>query len=190
MALLFPPQGSWTEDDYLALNTNRLIELSDGCLEVLPMPSLAHQLIVAFLYERLMEFLAGRGMGRVVFAPLPVHLKPGEYREPDIVYLRPGQPRHRVKYPRGSDLVMEVVSEGAENRDRDLETKRQEYAAAGIQEYWIVDPEERKVIVLVLDGTTYRVHGEFKPGSSASSVLLSGFSVAVDAVLAAADEEI
>ncbi len=35
VAELFPPQGQWTEAEYLALNTNRLIELSDGKLEVL-----------------------------------------------------------------------------------------------------------------------------------------------------------
>ncbi|MBI3463073.1 MAG: Uma2 family endonuclease, partial [Planctomycetes bacterium] len=81
-------------------------------------------------------------------------------------------------------LVMEVVSEGAESRKRDLETKRREYAAAGIPEYWIVDPEEQKVTVLTLDGGTYRVHGEFRPGETATSVLLRGFAVAVRDVFA------
>src|SRR5437773_2718941 len=80
--------------------------------------------------------------------------------------------------PDGADLVMEVVSEGSENRKRDLETKRLEFAAAGIAEYWIVDPQEQRITVLVLDGSIYRVHGEFAPGTQASSVLLPGFSVA------------
>ena len=38
VALLYPLQGSWTEDDYLELGTNRLVEFSDGGIEVLPMP--------------------------------------------------------------------------------------------------------------------------------------------------------
>jgi hypothetical protein len=39
---LFPEQGQWTEGAYLALNTRRMIELSDGCLEVLPVPTIFH----------------------------------------------------------------------------------------------------------------------------------------------------
>ena len=83
---------------------------------------------------------------------------------------------------------MEVVSEGAENRKRDLETKRQEYAEAGISEYWIVDPQEQRITVLTLDGQTYRVHGEFVPGMQATSVLLPGFSVDVESVFAVAKD--
>lgn len=80
---------------------------------------------------------------------------------------------------------MEIVSDGAENRKRDLETKRQEYAKARIAEYWIVDPQEQRVTVLTLDGQTYREHGVFSPGQQATSVLLPGFVVAVAAVFAA-----
>jgi Uma2 family endonuclease len=68
-----------------------------------------------------------------------------------------------------------------------LETKREEYAAAGIAEYWIVDPREHQILVLTLDGETYRVHGEFGRGATATSRLLPGFSVSVDAVVAAGD---
>jgi Uma2 family endonuclease len=49
----FPGQGKWTEEEYLALDTGQLIELADGCLELLPMPTILHQLVVAFLYGRL-----------------------------------------------------------------------------------------------------------------------------------------
>lgn len=51
VALLFPSQGEWSVADYLALNTNHLVELSDGRLEVLAMPTEQHQLIAAFLYD-------------------------------------------------------------------------------------------------------------------------------------------
>jgi Uma2 family endonuclease len=187
IALLFPTQGNWTEDDYLALNTNRLVELSDGCLEVLPMPTLFHQLLVKVLYHLLDAFVTTHSLGTVVFAPLPVRLWAGKVREPDIVYLRPeriGNPHGPVH---GADLAVEVVSEGAENRERDLEIKRAEYARAGIQEYWIVDPEKQRIIVLTLDRqtSTYNEHGVFKPGTRATSVLLPGFEVDVTAALAA-----
>jgi Uma2 family endonuclease len=185
VALLFPPQGEWSEQEYLALDTNKLLELSDGCLEVLPMVTVFHQLLVAFLFDILKKSLAEHTDGYVLFAPLPVHLWPRTFREPDIIYFRP----HRVKdihgQPEGADLVVEVVSEGEENRKRDLVTKRQEYAAASIAEYWIVDPQEKQITVLVLEGETYRERGVFSSGTTATSVLLSGFTASVDAVFAA-----
>jgi Uma2 family endonuclease len=186
VAYLFPAQGDWTEADYLCLDTNRLIELSEGCLEVHPMPTIFHQLIVGQLYDLLKAFVATHVPGMVLLAPLPVRLGSGKYREPAIVYLRPERVRDLHGQPEGADLAVEVVSEGAENRKRDLEIKRREYAAASIPEYWIVDPQERRITVLVLDGQAYRVHGEFGPGTQATSVLLPGFVVAVDAVFAAA----
>jgi Uma2 family endonuclease len=45
-------------------------------------------------------------------------------------------------------LVVEVVSPGKENSDRDYRYKRSEYAARGIAEYWIVDPMQQQVTVL------------------------------------------
>lgn len=44
-------------------------------------------------------------------------------------------------------LVIEIVSPGATNRARDYRYKRTEYAARGIAEYWIVDPQERQITV-------------------------------------------
>jgi Uma2 family endonuclease len=53
-------------------------------------------------------------------------------------------------------LVVEVVSPGKANRDRDYRYKRSEYAARGIAEYWIVDPQECKLTVLILDQGLYQ----------------------------------
>lgn len=47
-------------------------------------------------------------------------------------------------------LVVEVVSPGKANEERDYRYKRSEYAARGIAEYWIVDPEKAQVMVLML----------------------------------------
>jgi Uma2 family endonuclease len=189
VALLFPLQGQWTEGDYLALQkrTNRPVELSDGYIEVLPMPSPFHQRIVRFLFGLLERCVAGRNAGEVFFAPLPIRLWPCKFRDPDIVFLKPGRISDPHHQPQGADLVVEVVSEDDEDRQRDLETKRQEYAQAGVAEYWIVDPREQKIVVLTLDATTYRLHGEFGRGTIATSVLLPNFTATVDAVFDAAN---
>ena len=75
LALLFPPQGEWTEEEYLGLRTNRLVELVDGCLEVLPMPIPLHQFIVRYLFRLLDAYVTARLLGDVLFAPLPVRLR-------------------------------------------------------------------------------------------------------------------
>jgi Uma2 family endonuclease len=84
----------------------------------------------------------------------------------------------------GADLVMEVVIGGDEDRRRDLQIKRQEYAQAGISEYWIIDPQEERITVLRLVGKRYVVHGEFPKGTVASSYLLRGFTVDVSETFA------
>lgn len=187
IALLFPEQGQWTEEDYLALDTNQLVELVDGCIEVLPVPPPLHQRLVRFLFRLLDAFVRAHAKGEVFFAPLPVQLWPKQMREPDVVYVRPGRITDPRRPPEGADLVMEVVSEGEENRERDLVTKRAEYAKAKIGEYWVVDPEEKTVRVLRLSGKRYRVHGTFGPGDQAASALLPGFSVDVSALLTAGE---
>jgi Uma2 family endonuclease len=189
IAVLFPPQGQWTEADYLTLQkkTTRLIELSDGSVEVLPMPTPFHQGIVRFLFRMLEVFVLAQGAGEVFFAPLPIRLWQGKYRDPDLVFFRPGRLTDRHRQPQGADLAMEVVSPDEEDRQRDLTIKREEYARAGILEYWIVDPQERRITVLSLEGRAYHVHGEFGPGTTASSLLLPGFAVSVDAVFAAGE---
>jgi Uma2 family endonuclease len=181
VAMLLPMQGEWTEADYLALNSSRLVELSDGCLEVLPKPTLWHQFIMKFLLKKMDAYLETHHSGEVLPAPLPVHLWPGKYREPDLVYLSTERLQNHPRYPEGADLAIEIVSEGEEDRRRDLVVKRQEYATAGITEYWIVDPQEQRITVLTLDGQAYRVHGVFIPGQRATSVLLPGFEVDVAA---------
>jgi Uma2 family endonuclease len=82
-----------------------------------------------------------------------------------------------------ADLVMEVVSD--DNRDHDLKTKRCEYALAGIPEYWIVDPRNSTITILVhsrrAEKKSYIIHGRFAPGAMATSKTLPGFEVDVTA---------
>jgi Uma2 family endonuclease len=186
IAHLFPLQGTWSEDEYLALDTNHLIEFSNGFLEVLPMPTTSHQRLAAFLYGLLLAFASPEDIGMVLFAPLRIRVSSGKFREPDVVFmLREHEERIGEEFWEGADLVIEVVSKGAENRERDLNKKRTDYARGGISEYWIVDPQEERITVLRLHGKEYVVHGEFAKGMTATSHLLPGFAVDVTKAFAA-----
>ena len=77
--------------------------------------------------------------------------------------------------------MLEVVS--TDDPERDPIVKRSDYAAAGIPEYWIVHPEEETITVLRLEGDQYTEHGVFRRGETASSALLTGFTVGVADVL-------
>ena len=185
IARLFPAQGHWSEEEYLSLDTNHLIEFSHGQLEILTMPTFSHQRLVAFLYQLLKGFIEERSPGVVMFAPLRIQLWSGKYREPDIVFMAAEHAdRLGEQFWRGADLVMEVVS--PDDPERDKVTKRREYAQAGIPEYWIVDPTDASITVLTLRGQEYALHGAFVAGESASSELLVGFKVDVSDVFSQA----
>lgn len=135
VAELFPPQGQWTDEEYLSLNTNRLIELSDGNLEVLEMPTPFHQLVVVRLITALYTFVTQHQLGHVLVAPVRVRLWPGRFREPDLVFIATAHAdRITSKYWGVPDLAVEVIS--LDDPDRDRMAKKAEYAQAGIPESW------------------------------------------------------
>jgi Uma2 family endonuclease len=179
---LEPMQGLWTEAQYLAMtdHSRRLLEFDDGVIEVLPMPIPEHQKILAYLYRRFFAFIDALG-GIVLFAPLRIRVRPRKFREPDLVILLDANdPRQTKRYWLGVDLALEVVS--ADDPERDTKVKRKDYAAAGIPEYWIVNPLNDTITVLVLEGDAYKEHGVFGRDTLVSSKLLAEFSIGVDEV--------
>ena len=181
-AYMLPVQGSWSEEDFLKFHTNRMAELVDGRLEILPMPTLKHQRILRWLLG--MFEAAAPGGSITLFAPLPTRLFPGTIREPDLLYIAPeNAPGPNVDYPTHIDLALEIVSPGKDARQRDYEDKRRDYARAGISEYWIVDPLENQVTVLVLRDSVYLEHGVFRIGDVASGLLLPALNIDVRAML-------
>jgi Uma2 family endonuclease len=189
IAYLFPHQGHWRIGDYMALRPNRQVEFTDGFIEVLPMPKYSHQKILRYLLRLLEAFVFGRQLGEVMFAPLRVRMHLNAYREPDIVFMKTENlGRCGEDHWDGADLVMEIVSPDDRSYERDWDEKRRDYAAARIPEYWVIDPQQELITVFTLADTdaTYQIHGEFRRGAQATSVLLAGFAVEVSAVLDAA----
>ena len=156
-------------------------ELARGVLEVSEVPDDPHGFVVDVFncaivdYRRLHPGRIIRSGGAGEFRLwLPVLISG---RNPDYAVVLRGTPRdHRGRRP--PSMVVEVVSEGSEARRRDYETKKEEYLAFGILEYWILDPEMRRVSVLTRNGDAW-AEARFVDGQSASGLVLPGFAVPV-----------
>lgn len=179
---ILPSQGEWNDEEYLWLTdrSKRLIEFTDGRLEVLPMPTDKHQAIIMFLLFLLKTILEPKG-GKVRFSGLRVKIRPGKFREPDLVALLAGNdPRRANRFWSGADLAIEVVSE--DDPKRDTVEKPIDYAEGKIPEYWIVNPLDETITILALGKKRYRKQGVFRRGQKATSILFPEFSVDVDSV--------
>ena len=180
----FPvPNGTpCTEEEFLTrYNDQGGVEYVDGRIDYLPVPSRRHQRIAAFLYDLLRDHFRGPGRrpdAEVNFAGLRVRT-PGRFRDPDVtVLLDRDDPRAHNSHFDYADLCVEVVS--PDDPQRDLLEKRREYAAAGVPEYWIVDPRDDQRTVTVLRLTDGEYRGEpVGDGETVQSALLPGLSFAV-----------
>lgn len=165
-------------------------ELARGCLEVVDVPDGSHSRLACFLYTVLADYrhrhprrihrFGGAGAYRLRLPGLI------SSRIPDIAVVLEDAPKdcrnHRVPF-----LAMEVVSASREARERDYVAKREEHLAYGLFEYWIVDPIDRRITVLVRDGDTW-IERVFNADQSAEGLVLPGFAVRLPDLWAAAEE--
>ena len=180
---LFPLQGDWRDGDYFALPGNRLVELVRGHVEVLPVPSMLHQFIARLVFLQMNEFVDRANLGIVMSAPTKVRIDDRHYREPDVLFIA-ARNRHRrqEQFWETIDLAVEIIS--PDDPERDLNDKRLDYAAAGISEYWIIDPRDDSIKVLELRDGDYQDLS--KSTETASSKVLDGFQIGVRKLFAAA----
>lgn len=104
-----------------------------------------HQATLGFLYTLLRFFIDLFNLGETRVAPFEMQVIPGQvYREPDLFFLAKANLDRLTndKLIGPPDLIVEIVSKSSMKQDR--EDKLKEYAAAGVLEYWIVDPRPDK----------------------------------------------
>ncbi|MCC7364544.1 MAG: Uma2 family endonuclease [Dehalococcoidia bacterium] len=115
-----------------------LAEWVDGKVHLYMSNSDLHQRIVEFLHIFLDSYVRLHGGGAVKLAPYAMRAMPGgPAREPDITVVLERTRLGDLLLEGPADLVVEVVSD--ESVTRDFRDKYEEYEAAGIAEYWIVD---------------------------------------------------
>lgn len=142
-----PPSLRMTYDEYLAWydkEAGRRGEWVDGEVFEFVTTSRRHQELTTFLIALLAVYLDLRPVGRLFSQTFELRTREGAAREPDILVVL-NEHLDRVEDVRlrgAADLVVEIVSPDSVARDR--RDKLAEYAAAGVPEYWLLDPREGK----------------------------------------------
>jgi len=148
-------------------------EVIDGDHYMNPAPTPNHQSVLAEIHFQLFSQVNRTGLGRVLFAPIDVHLTEFDVVQPDlVVVLKANRIITPVKIKGSPDHVIEILS--SSTRKNDLELKRLLYEKTGVKEYWIVDPEEQALQQLVLSDGKYQ---EREHGDIVSVTYLTGVSV-------------
>lgn len=153
MVTTAPAKTLLTFEEYLAYDdgSDRRYELVDGELVEMPPGSPENLEIARFLLAELMKYLP---LQRIAYnTEIEVTGRRARCRVPDLLVhseesLAALAGASRATLTRDMPppvLVVEVVSPGVTNRNRDYRHKHTEYAARGIAEYWIIDPETRQV---------------------------------------------
>ena len=135
----------WLDEDTRA-------EWEDGKVVLMSPASIYHERIFSLLFRLLTEYVEQHELGEVIAAPFQMKLaRIRRGREPDLMFVTTANlSRVLATHVDGpADLVIEIVSPESVARDRVV--KFQEYAEAGISEYWVVDPLEQRVEFFTLD---------------------------------------
>lgn len=123
-------------------------------------------------------FVVKHELGTVGIEKLLISLTRNDY-EPDVCFFGKAKSdlftNDQMRFP-VPDLVVEVLSESTEERDRGI--KFQDYALHGVEEYWLVDPEQQFVEQYLLKGDKFQLQLKTKDGHIRSEVLV-GFEVLV-----------
>lgn len=163
-----------TEQEYFRLAEPRVEYVRGEALFMSPV-SLFHADLVGFLYRYLHALSSPSNLGRVFLDTVAVRLSPQVTRVPDLCFVLAGNPRvvFRDNHIDGPpDLIIEVVS--AESRTRDYVEKLRDYEAAGVTEYWVIDPVYQAIDLFRLVDGRYQsaaTDGESPPQSLTSLIV-------------------
>ena len=148
--MALPQETLKTIADIDALPEGTKAELIDGRLFFDTAPTLTHQDIVGFLHGTIWSYIRVKGgKCKVFISPIDVQLNADDIYnlvQPDVAVVCDRDKLSDGKRCKGApDWIMEVVSPSTENRD--YIRKLGKYNAAGVREYWIVDPNYDRVVV-------------------------------------------
>ncbi|NJL42110.1 MAG: Uma2 family endonuclease [Leptolyngbyaceae cyanobacterium SM1_4_3] len=176
----FPNRVRWTTADLeLFPDDGKRYEIIDGELIVTRALRWSHQEITGRIFAALDTWSQGTGLGRAAINP-GIIFTDEDNVIPDVVWasntrldLLMDEAEHLTGAP---ELVVEVLSPGEKNEQRDKQLKLKLYSQQGVQEYWIVDKNLRQVQVYRRDNAMLVLVATLQADDSLTSPLLPDFT--------------
>ena len=145
-------QGEYSIEDYYALPDERRAELIDGVIYDMSTPSVPHQSIALDIRESLRSYVReNKGECIVLASPVDVQIDRDDKTmvQPDVLVVCDRSKVIKRCIYGAPDLIIEVLSPST--RRKDMTVKLSKYSTAGVREYWLVDPDRKKIVVYDLE---------------------------------------
>ena len=166
---------------YKIIDENRKMEFINGEIFFQSPVKLLHNEATGNLFQLLKAYVSTNKLRFVGIEKILVSLTRNDY-EPDVCFFGNEKSKSftpkQMQFP-APDFVVEVVSDSTERTDR--ETKFQDYAAHGVREYWIVDPDKATVEQYLLQSEEYELLLKAKDGEI-ESIAIEGFRIPIRAI--------
>ncbi len=167
---------------YEEMTESQKTEFINGEIIVHSPAKLRHIKASDLLYRVLSTFVDLHDLGLVAHEKLLVSLTRNDY-EPDVSFFRQEKAAaftsDQMQFP-SPDFIAEILSPSTERNDRRL--KKRDYAAHGVSEYWIIDPEARTIEQHILEGGDYRLIGTWSADERVASTAVEGFDIPARAI--------
>lgn len=176
-----------TYDDYMQTSDDEAYELLDGVLTDVPSRNIPHQTCQSNLIYRMYAFVREQDLGSVYPARTDVALSKYDVVQPDILFISKDR-RHiisELNIKGAPDLVVEIIT--SETARRDWQEKRELYASHGVKEYWVADPANKVIWVMLTKNGKMEIHRAYGMGDILSSPTLEGFTVNTDDIFTWSD---
>lgn len=184
---------NYTYADYLTWQFTDRVELIMGKIfKMSPAPSSRHQHAVSVIHGTIFQFLKGKPC-KVFPAPFDVSLPDASgvsqtVVQPDITVICDPSRITEQGCNGAPDMVVEVISKSSVKKD--LHEKYGIYEKAGVKEYWIVQPQDRTLIIFTLtEAGHYQPYKPLTTGDIATSQVLPGLAIDLDGVFSDLIEE-
>ncbi len=166
---------------YKVIDENKKMEFINGEVCFQSPVKIEHNNVTVRLVAVLQPYIFKKQLGSLGVEKILVSLSRNDY-EPDLCFFNKDKAAHfkprQMQFP-APDFVTEILSDSTRRNDR--ETKFQDYAAHGVSEYWIIDPEHEVVEQYVLIGGEYDLILKARSGYIESKAI-SGFRISIRSI--------
>ena len=178
-----PERKPQTYEDLLSINDSSRYELINGELYLLASPLTPHSTINDNLFAALHQFFRGKTC-RAYHAPADVFLNnqpddpPNQISnvfQPDIFVICDRSQKTKKGYFGPPSLIAEILSPSTAGTDKII--KFNKYQTAGVQEYWIADPEKKMIQIFSLREGSYFPADAYREKDQLHSVLFPDLTI-------------